>query len=152
MVRGVRCRSHPACCWHVGGDPPPPWRAAARRELVLGWLQADFDGPAHWLNDYQPDPEYAEAAAAYAARAANVDPEGAWAWAHSVQGPWRQWAIQNVASQWIAREPEVARAALLRAGHDPTAIDEMAAAGVEQNNDLLLTSDLQDISGVFIGE
>jgi hypothetical protein len=136
---------------HDQPDSPSPWGGAARRELVLGWLQTDFEGPAHWLNEHQDDPSYREATAAFAGAATTRDPEGALVWAHSIDGPWRQWAVQSVAKQWMGREPETASAALQQAGYTPEAIKEMAATDAE-HTDLLQSAGTGNQPEIYIGE
>jgi hypothetical protein len=103
------------------GDPPP-WLSSARRDLILGWLQSDFEAPARWLDTRQDDPSWASAAAAFADKAAARDPSSALAWAQMIEGPWRNWALQSVARQWYSQDPVAASTALQEAGWHPDAI------------------------------
>ena len=109
----------------------PPWRGAAEKELILGWLHLGFEGPTQWLYEHQDDPAFPQVVAAFAAEAAASDPKAALAWARTVEGPWRSWALQNVGRQWLAWSPGEATAALQDAGFDPEAIERMKAAEPE---------------------
>lgn len=119
------------------GATPQPWESAARRELLLGWLQSDFDGPAHWLDAHRDDAAYSEAAAAFAKEAAAIDPAAALVWAKSIEGPWQSWALQEVGRRWLAREPDAARTALLATGLTEEDLARIAAPAEAGSYDLL---------------
>jgi hypothetical protein len=102
---------------HAPLDQELPWRAAAQRELILGWLRSDFEGPAQWFRDHPDDPAFDEILAAFASEAAVEDAETAFEWAKAVEGPWRAFAIEKVAREWLARDQQRASAELAKAGY-----------------------------------
>lgn len=133
LLRGVAA-SNPAAAsaWlqeHAPLEEDQPWRATAQRELILGWLQNDFEGPAQWFRDHPDDPAFDEILTAFAAEAAVKDAESAFEWAKAVEGPWRAFAIENVAREWLARDPQQASAALADAGYTPEMIALLATPG-----------------------
>ncbi|MEO5914762.1 MAG: hypothetical protein ABIS50_11045 [Luteolibacter sp.] len=121
LLRGIAA-SGPgeASAWlqaHAPLEQDLPWRATAQRELILGWLQRDFEGPAQWFRDHPDDPAFDEILAAFASEAAVKDVETAFEWAKAVEGPWRAFAIEKVAREWLARDPQRASTELAKAGY-----------------------------------
>lgn len=106
-----------------------PWRAAAQSELLLGWLQNNFEGPAQWFRDHPEDPAFDAILSAFASEAAVKDAETAFEWAKAVEGPWRAFAIENVAREWLDRDPQRASAGLADAGYTPDMIALLTTPG-----------------------
>ena len=119
---------------HAALEQDLPWRAAAQRELILGWLQSGFEGPAQWFREHPDDPAFDEILAAFASEAAVKDVETAFEWAKAAEGPWRAFAMEQVAREWLARDQQRASAELAKAGYTQEMIGLLATP--EEGHDI----------------
>jgi len=111
---------------HAASGQPPSWRAAALRDLMLGWTTRNFEEPAEWIRGHLDDPALDEVITAYAKSRAAGDPEAAFAWANAVEGAWRAYARECVAKEWLAAVPAEATTKLLEAGYRQDELDRFA--------------------------
>ncbi|MEM7083937.1 MAG: hypothetical protein AAF465_14505 [Pseudomonadota bacterium] len=131
-------------------------RAQFLQIVVARWVEDDADIAMQYILDH-PDPQKRAAMLSHGlATYSKVNPNDALALARDVTGPQRQSALQGVMSEWVARDPMAAQAALMtfdkidRDAITTAVVQRIAYSHPEQTMAWLETMEADERNRVFV--